>query len=52
MKDFYVRVPDEKSEFFCELLKNLELEYEMLTPNNNEMNIDNQNSEFYIDSDD
>lgn len=53
MKDFYVRVPDDKAEFFSELVKNLKLEYEQLTPNNNEdVIIDNQDSEFYVDSDD
>ena len=53
MKDFYVRVPDEKAEFFSELMKNLELEYEQLTPNNNpDVNNNEQDSEFYVDSDD
>ena len=52
MKDFYVRVPDDKASFFSELLKNLELEYEQLTPNNNtDLGVDNQDSEFYVDSD-
>ncbi|MFA9391979.1 MAG: hypothetical protein ACERKD_19375 [Prolixibacteraceae bacterium] len=55
MTDFYIKVPDEKTGFFKELIKNLGFEYEQLFSNSEEVPGDDVATDeefFYVDSDD
>lgn len=50
MTDFYVKIPDDKVDFFTQLLKNLDFEYEKLFSNEN---VEEDSEEYYFtDSDD
>ncbi|MDA3930059.1 MAG: hypothetical protein PF541_14005 [Prolixibacteraceae bacterium] len=54
MTDFYVKIPNDKVEFFAQLIENLGFEYEKLfSSEGDDMPLEDNDEElFFIDSDD
>lgn len=50
MKEFYVKIPEEKEQFFVQLLENLNFEFEKLF-SSNERESDLDNEQYFTDSD-